>query len=65
MVGVRMVKDRPDLFSAYVGNRTSLSFDRAEVEPEISSARTLSRLSAWRMTTPELRRAAEGRSAAL
>jgi pimeloyl-ACP methyl ester carboxylesterase len=41
MVGVRMVKDRPDLFAAYVGTGQAVSI--AQKEPEIY-ARTLSRL---------------------
>jgi pimeloyl-ACP methyl ester carboxylesterase len=45
MVGVRMVKDRPDLFSAYVGTGQVVSI--AEKEPEIY-ARTMARLRAAR-----------------
>ncbi len=43
MVGVRMVKDRPDLFSAYVGTGQAVSI--AQKEPEIY-ARTMARLQA-------------------
>lgn len=43
MVGVRMVKDRPDLFAAYVGTGQVVSI--AQKEPEIY-ARTLARLRA-------------------
>jgi pimeloyl-ACP methyl ester carboxylesterase len=43
MVGVRMVKDRPDLFSAYVGTGQVVSI--AQKEPEIY-ARALARLRA-------------------
>ncbi len=43
MVGVRMVKDRPDLFSAYIGTGQAVSI--AQKEPEIY-ARTMTRLRA-------------------
>jgi pimeloyl-ACP methyl ester carboxylesterase len=43
IVGVRMVKDRPDLFSAYVGTGQAVSI--AQKEPEIY-ARTMARLRA-------------------